>query len=269
MSEFRTSEEIARDLIPLGVKKAGRSPLKMIGLAVLAGFYIGFAAHLATVAGTGDVEWVGAKKIFMGSVFSLGLMLVLIPGAELFTGNCLMVPALLEKKISLASMFRNWVLVWLGNFAGAFIMAFVMVKGTGLISGEVARTAVSIAAGKCSLSGSEIIFRGIGANWLVCLAVLMAMSSRNTAGKILGMFFPVMAFVAMGFEHSIANMYFIPAGFFIKSSGILLSSNISAILTPGNGLFNILLATLGNIVGGVVFVGAAYWFIYVRKIRAT
>jgi len=263
MSEHRSSEEIAQDLVSLGIKKAGRPLGSMILLALLAGAYIGFAAHLATLAVTGDVAWYGAKKLLMGLVFSLGLMLVLIPGAELFTGNCLMSVALLEKKIGWGSMFRNWVVVWLGNLVGGLLLALWMVWGTGLLHGPVAVTAVEIAASKCALTPAEVFFRGIGANWLVCLGVLMAMATRNPAGKILGVIFPVTAFVAMGFEHSVANMYFLPAGLMLSAQGAV--EGIFPSLTAGKAVMNIFMATLGNIAGGAFLTGGMYWGAYVRK----
>jgi formate/nitrite transporter len=263
MNNFLTSSEITLALIDTGIKKASRPLGKMLVLSVLAGAYIGLAAHFATVAGWGEVPWIGARKLLMGAAFSLGLMLVMIPGAELFTGNTLMVVALMDRRISAAGMMKNWLVVYLGNFVGGLAVAAWIIYGTGLVSGSLAEWAVSIAAGKTALSGAEVFFRGIGANWLVCLAVMMGMASRDLAGRILGIFFPIMAFVAMGFEHSIANMYFLPAGLMLltQPENAVLAELLGQGLTVGSSLLNLFWATLGNIVGGGLFVGMAYWYL--------
>lgn len=277
MSAFLHPEEIYRALSDSGVKKAGASAAKLIVLGVLAGAYIGLAAHLATVISTGHTEWLGAKKFLAGVVFTFGLMIVIIPGSELWTGNNLMTIALFEKRISFASMMRNWFYVYTGNFIGAVLAAAVIGWGSGLLEGAVGGTALKIAMTKVSFAPEHLhhdiayFFRGIGCNWLVCLAVVMAAAAKDATGKILGIFFPVMAFVASGFEHCIANMYFLTAGIFAKglqsavdASGIqpeLLSAlNWSSIWTD-----NIITVTLGNTVGGALFVGAAYWWLYVRE----
>lgn len=267
MKGFFSPAEIAAALVETGKKKVVRPLSKMVLLAVLAGVFIGFAAHFATVVAVGDVAWYGIKKLFMGVAFSLGLMLVMIPGAELFTGNCLIVIPLLEKKVSLGGMLKNWAVVYVGNFIGSILLAAMMVYGTGLLTGSVGETAVRIAAGKAGLSAGAVFFRGIGANWLVCLAVMMGMASKDLTGRILGIFFPIMAFVAMGFEHSIANMYFLPAGIMAMGqpeNGALWES-FGSVLTWAASAKNILWATLGNIVGGGLFVGAVYWFTELRK----
>ncbi|MDR1894943.1 MAG: formate/nitrite transporter family protein [Spirochaetales bacterium] len=262
MAVFSDSSQIAFNMVEMGIKKAARPAGREFLLAILAGVYIGLAAHFSTLAAAGEVPWLGLKKIIQGLVFSLGLILVVIPGAELFTGNCLLSAAVLEKKVRPAAMVKNWLLVWTGNFAGALFMAVFIVLGTGLVRGIFAEAALEIAAAKCALPGWTIFIRGIGANWLVCLGVLMAMASGDAAGKILGMIFPVTAFVAMGFEHGIANMYFIPAALLLNPQGYPALNWI-------NGIKNIIIATGGNIVGGAFFVGALYWFIYVRPPKAS
>lgn len=261
MSGFRNPQELAQDMVQLGIKKTSNPLKKEILLSILAGAYIGLAAHFATLAGTGDVPWFGMKKIVMGVVFSQGLMMVMIPGAELFTGNCLISAAVLDKKVSFGAMLKNWLIVWLGNFAGALALAAMMAYGTGLVSGAVGATALDIAAGKCALSVPELFFRGIGANWMVCIGVLMAMAATDIAGKILGIIFPVMAFVAIGFEHAIANMYFLPVALMVKGA----AAGSFPALTWGLAMKNILVSTLGNIAGGALVVGALYWLIYVKK----
>ena len=263
MNNFLSSSEITSALRETGIKKASRPLGRMVVLAILAGAYIGLAAHFATVAGWGEVPWTGARKLLMGAAFSLGLMLVMIPGAELFTGNTLMVVSLMDRRISLSGMLKNWLVVYLGNLLGGLAVAAWMIFGTGLVSGSLAEWAVSIAAGKTALSGAEVFFRGIGANWLVCLAVMMGMASRDLAGRILGIFFPIMAFVAMGFEHSVANMYFLPAGLMLltQPENAVLAELFGQGLTVGASLLNLFWATLGYIVGGGLFVGMAYWYL--------
>jgi len=223
MTNFLPPKELAVSLVAWGEAKKRLSVLQLLVLGFLAGVFIGFAAHLATVVGSGDFAWLGLKKFFVGAVFSVGLMLVIIPGSELWTGNTLMTAAFLEKKLSFGQMLRNWFWVYLGNLIGAVFLAWMIAGQTGLLDGVFGGTAIQIASAKVS---HEVVghshnlayfFRAIGCNWLVCLAVLMAMSARDIGGKVLGIFFPIMAFVASGFEHAIANMYFIPAGIFAKA----------------------------------------------------
>ena len=256
--------EIKNALSDIGLVKSGRSFVQTALLSLLAGVFISFASHLAAVVLTGEVPWYGIKKLMSGAVFATGLILVMIPGAELFTGNNLMIVSVLDKKIKYSDMLGNWAVVYAGNFLGALFTVLMIVYGTGLVTGQLAETAVKIAAAKAGLTASEAFFRGIGANWLVCLAVMMAISSGDITGKILGMFFPVAAFVAMGFEHSIANMYFLPSGYFVMhlpGNSALLSDYIN-ILTVNNMLGNIFWVTLGNIIGGGLFVGTIYWYIH-------
>lgn len=260
--------EISKELVSLGVKKAKHSIPKMILLGFLAGAYIAFAAHLATVASTGW-QWGGTdifpglKKVISGAVFSVGLMLVLIPGSELFTGNCLMPVALYSKRITLKSMLKNWLVVWLANFTGALFLAVMIAGFSGLLEGEFGKTAVKIASGKAGLPLMQMFIRGILANWIVCLAVMMCLAAKDIGGKVLGIFFPIMAFVASGFEHSIANMYFIPAGLIARNS--YMAAEAYPDLTLLNGLSNILIVTAGNIVGGALFVATSYYYLYVRE----
>ncbi len=269
MSTFIRPEQVMASLSAAGEKKTSRRLVETLLHAFLAGVYIAFASHLATVAGTGEFQWYGAQKILMGAVFSVGLILVVIPGAELFTGNILIIIPVLEKKTGLLSMVRNWILVWVGNLAGGLFLASLMVYGAHLVSGAVGETAVHIAAAKASLNPLEAFTRGIGANWLVCLGVWMGASAKDQSGKILGIFFPVMAFVAMGFEHAIANMYFLPAGammLHLPGNGELLAA-YGDILSMGHILRNLVWSTFGNIVGGGVFVGTIYWYLYTKKVE--
>lgn len=279
MKNFLSPQEITAELLSSGEAKAARSALQLLLLGFLAGAYIGFAAHLATVVGTGDFGWIGLKKFFVGAVFSVGLMLVIIPGSELWTGNTMMTTALLERKITLAGMLRNWFWVYLGNLIGSVFLAWMIVSQTGLMDGVFGATALKIATAKVTteVAGSThniaYFFRAVGCNWLVCLAVLQAMAAKEISGKVLGIFFPIMAFVAAGFEHAIANMYFIPAGIFAKQlTGAVSAAAIDpALLTQLNwaGMWhsNLIAVTLGNFIGGGIFVGTIYWWIYLRGRR--
>ena len=276
MSDFVAPLDLSRSLVGVSEKKASTSIVKLFVLGILAGVYIGFAAHLATVVGTGSFAWLGFKKFMIGSVFSVGLMLVIIPGSELWTGNNLMVVGLLQRKITFGGLLKNWTAVYLGNLVGSVLLAFIVAKSSGLLDGVVGGTAINIAYGKVATQVDGLnhnyayFFKAIACNWLVCLAVMMALAAKDIGGKILAIYFPIMAFVASGFEHCIANMYFIPAGIFAKGfsnavaasgkgSEALLSLNWSTMWTQ-----NIFTVTVGNFVGGALFVGVVYWYLYVK-----
>jgi len=277
MSGFIPQDELYSEFVSIGEKKAGMSAVRLIILGILAGAYIGFAAHLATAVSTGNFEWYGAKMFLTGSVFSFGLMLVIIPGSELWTGNNLMAIALFERRITFASMMRNWFYVYLGNFAGTVLLAVIVAWGSGILDGPLGGTALRIAMSKLTVAPENLdhnmayFFRAVACNWLVCLAVVMAMSAKDIGGKILAIYFPIMAFVVSGFEHSIANMYFLSAGIFAKGFANAVSlSGISPehlnVLNWGSmWTGNLISVTLGNFVGGTLFVAAAYWWLQVRK----
>ena len=260
----------------VGVGKATSPWLSILVLGILAGAYIGFGGLLSTTV-TFDAAaklGVGVTKLIGGAVFSVGLMLVVIAGAELFTGNSLMVSSVMSREISFTTMLKRWSLVFLANFIGSiFIVLLFYYSGLGKTAeGALGMAAVKIAYGKVSLSFSEALWRGIGCNWLVCLAVWMALSARQTIGKIFAIFFPIMAFVAMGFEHCIANMYFIPAGIlFSHAAGFTAAPgmDLSALNWIGFLGNNLLPVTIGNIIGGSVFVGMSYWGAYLRPVKAT
>ncbi|RKX68357.1 formate/nitrite transporter family protein [candidate division TA06 bacterium] len=253
------------------VKKTNGDPKKIFLLAVLAGAFIGFGAELMTVTvqGIGSSMGFGMAKFMGGAVFSVGLMLVVIAGAELFTGNNLMLISSLDKRVNFGRVLQKWGLVFLGNFVGSLILVGIM-YGSGLWKmngGGVGVTALNIAVAKVNIPFWEAFFRGVGCNWLVCLAVWMSLSSRNIIGKVFAIFFPIMAFVASGFEHSIANMYFIPMGILLKGQ-YAISSQVSNLSSLNWGSFivaNEIPVTLGNIVGGAFFVAAIYWFIYLKN----
>ena len=255
----------------MGVAKATSPWFTVFVLGILAGAYIGFGGLLSTTV-TFDMaaKWgIGFSKIFAGAAFSVGLMLVVIAGAELFTGNNLMVSSVMMKEITLSTMLKRWGIVFLANFIGSMIIAFVFYFSglwkTG--DGALGVAAVKIAYTKTALTFGEALWRGIGCNWLVCLAVWMALAARQIIGKIFAIFFPIMAFVAIGFEHSVANMYFIPTGILLMNGAGF--SNIPGvdpnILGWINFLWrNLLPVTIGNIIGGGVFVGMSYWGAYLR-----
>jgi len=260
---FLTQEEIARSIDEACQKKVSFSFMRTYILAILAGVYIGFGAHLYTVVTTGELgkSWFGLNKFLGGSVFSVGLMLVIIAGSELFTGNSLLSAGVISGRVKLRQVFRNWAIVYFGNFTGSVLLA-LMISRSGILKGAVGENALNIAYYKATaLSFNEALLRGIGCNWLVCLAIILATSARTTAGKVWGIYFPIMAFVASGFEHSIANMYFIPAGIFTKSlvgtKGIYTALNWTSMF-----LNNLVPVTIGNIIGGALFVGLPYALLY-------
>ncbi len=279
MSEgnFMPPVELAKAFVGIGQKKASLPFGKMFVLSLLAGIYIGFAAHLATTVGTGAWQVVGLKKLMVGAAFTVGLMLVVIPGAELFTGNNLMSVALFDRQIGLGGLMKNWVTVYIGNLIGSILLALMIAKGTGLLGDAEGGAAIKIAYNKVTgavddgLSHNwDFFFRAIGCNVLVCLAVMMAIAAKDIAGKILAMFFPIMAFVTSGFEHCVANMYFIPAGIWAKSfEGARVASGLTPAQLDSINLGtmwtnNLISVTLGNMVGGVLFVGLAYFYAHVK-----
>jgi len=249
------------------VKKTQASFVRLTILGIFAGVYIGFGAQLATMV-THDLAaflGVGMAKLMGGAVFSVGLMLVVIAGAELFTGNNLIFLSVLDRQVKVTALLRNWGIVYFANLAGSLLLVLLM-YWSGLWKtgdGAVGATAVKIANAKVDLTFLEGFARAILCNWLVCLAVWMAVSARTVVGKIFAIFFPIMAFVASGFEHSIANMYFIPMGLALKGQALIeASANLSV---GGMIVKNLIPVTLGNIIGGAFFVATLYWVVYVRK----
>ena len=268
--------EIALKAEAIGVQKTRLDFLSLVALAVLAGAFIGLGAMFATtvLAGVDGVLPFGVSRLLSGVVFCLGLILVVVGGAELFTGNNLMVMAWAAGKVSPREMLRAWAIVYVGNFIGAVGTAGIVFLSGQYLSGKgsVAGVALTIATNKVSLSFEHGLFLGILCNVLVCLAVWLAYSARTTADKIMAIVFPVSAFVVAGFEHSVANMYFIPLGLFIKAwaPGVMwtqigaTSANYAA-LTWAGLVDNLIPVTLGNIIGGGGLVGLVYWFVYLRK----
>jgi formate transporter len=270
--------EIAVKAEDVGARKVRLDATRLLALAVLAGAFIALGAMFATtvLAGAGAIPF-GMSRLVAGVVFSLGLILVVIGGAELFTGNTLMVMALAARKITLTEMLRAWAIVYAGNFIGALGTAvLVVLSGQYLAAkGQVAEVALSLALSKVALPFEQALFLGVLCNVLVCLAVWLSLGARGTADKVLAVLFPVSAFVAAGFEHSVANMYLVPLGILIKTwapatlwSQISTNASDLAMLTWPNFVWALVPVTIGNVIGGGVLVGAVYWFIYLRVERA-
>ncbi|MBX9773591.1 MAG: formate/nitrite transporter family protein [Xanthobacteraceae bacterium] len=265
---------MARACEEAGVAKTERDPLTLFVLGLLAGAFIAFGAIFMTVVltGAGDLPW-GVARLLAGLVFSLGLILVIVGGAELFTGDALMVVAYSSRRISLGALLRAWLLVYAGNIVGALgTAALVFLSGFHEFNaGAVGNTALAIASSKAALPTLPLFFLSILCNVLVCLAVWMSFAARSTTDKVVVIVPPIAAFVAAGFEHSIANLYLLPYGLAIKAwagAGFFAAVGQDVAwpaLTVGNVLHNIVVATIGNLVGGSLMVGAVYWFIYLRR----
>lgn len=268
--------DMAKKAENVGVTKANLGPFRMFALAVLAGAFIAMGAVFMTTvtAGAAGVLSFGVTRMLGGLVFCLGLILVVVAGAELFTGNNLIVMAWAGGKVSTAKLLRNWTIVYLGNFVGSVVTAYGMyLSGQYLFAkGVIGLNALNIANNKVNLDFIPALMLGIFCNALVCLAVWLCMGARTTVDKIMAIVFPISAFVAAGFEHSIANMYLIPVALFIKNGAPAeFWTNIGqtpadfSALTWGNFLVaNLLPVTIGNIIGGALMVGLVYWFIYLR-----
>jgi len=273
--DCRTPATIANNLSrSICVQKVNASVVKLITLGILAGVYIGFGACLATLVGHDVAKYLGLgfSRLITGAVFSVGLMLVVIAGAELFTGNNLMLMSVLDGKASFKKMMFKWGVVFVANFIGSVFLAYLYYKTNLWKMGDMAvgLSALKIANAKVGLTFIEAFTRGILCNWLVCLAVWMAIASREIIGKIFAIFFPIMAFVALGFEHSIANMYFIPLGIFLKASGVFLADpalNLSGLTWGALFAKNLFPVVIGNIIGGAIFVGLFYWMVYVKGVE--
>jgi formate transporter FocA len=267
--------EMAAKAEAAGVAKARLGPYRMLALAMLAGAFIALGAVFSTtVTAGGQAVPYGLLRVAAGLAFSLGLILVVVAGAELFTGNNLIVMAWASGDVTTAQMLRNWIIVYLGNFIGAVVTAAMMYfcEQYRLAGGVVGLAALNLAQAKASLDFFPALVLGVLCNVLVCLAVWLCMSARSTTDKILSIVMPIAAFVAAGFEHSVANMYFIPVALFIKAgapqsfwAAIGKTAADFPALTWGRFLVgNLLPVTLGNIIGGAGLVGLVYWFIYLR-----
>lgn len=250
----------------IGVKKAALPFMTTFALAVLAGAFIALGAVFSTVATAGGGLPPGAARVLGGVVFSLGLILVVVAGAELFTGNNLIVMAWANRKVSTFSLLRNWAIVYVGNFAGAVATA-VLVFLSGhwkFMDGAIGRNMLGIAQHKCSLGFIEALFLGVLCNALVCLAVWLTFSARSAADKVLVIVPPIAAFVAAGFEHSIANMYFVPVAIMLRDFGGVDGDAAYESVSWLGFARNLLPVTIGNMIGGGFMVGIVYWFVYLR-----
>ncbi|MFW5772195.1 MAG: formate/nitrite transporter family protein [Phototrophicaceae bacterium] len=267
-----TPPEIAKRVEAVGVRKAATDWLSVFVLAVLAGAFIALGAIFATTVATGSSELpYGVSRLLMGLSFCLGLVLVVGAGAELFTGNNMLAMAWASRKITTRDVLRNWAIVYAGNFVGSLgtaVLVFFTQQHTAS-GGAVGITMLSIANGKVQLDFVQAIALGILCNGLVCLAVWLTFGARSTVDKIAAILFPISAFVAAGFEHSVANMYFVPIGLLVKDFDAAFAAGAGLDLdglTWGSFLLNNLLpVTIGNIIGGTIMVAAIYWFIYLRK----
>lgn len=259
-------KEVAENYLSACETKTALPLLRMFLLACLAGIFVALAGVASTV-GAATIENPSVAKVVTGLIFPAGLSMVLIAGSELFTGNNLLIMGVLQRRITVGAMLRNWIVVYLGNFAGSVFIAALAYEG-GVFSafnGDLAASVVSIANAKVSLSFGQAFIRGILCNFLVCIAVWMSNAAKTVPGKIVGLFFPIAVFVIAGFEHCVANMYYIPAGIF--QSGML--GMVHENLTWGGFLLrNLLPVTLGNMVGGVVLVGVTAWYLYLAPERS-
>lgn len=267
-----TPQEMAEKAETIGVRKASLPFLPLFMLAILAGIYVSLGAMFATTvaAGASSLPY-GITRLLMGLVFCLGLILVVVGGAELFTGNNLLVMAWASKKISLGKLLRNWSIVYLGNFIGSVLTALLVFLARQYTYGQgaVGATALNIAVSKIHPDILQAIVLGILCNMMVCLAIWLTYSAKTVSGKILAIIFPITAFVAAGFEHSVANMYFLPYALLIKSFdpafATTVNVNLASLTWSSSLLENLLPVTLGNIIGGAIMVGGIYWFIYLTE----
>ena len=260
-SSFKSPVDTAKAISATAGAKNSANILNVILLSFLAGAYIAFGGLLAIIASAGMLKAgapVGLEKFVFGAVFPVGLIIVVLAGSELFTGNVMfMTIGVLDGSASVGGLAKNWVLSWVFNFVGALFVAYVLAYMGGLFPADsaFATKATSVATAKVGLAWDQAFIRAIGCNWLVCLAVWLANASDDVIGKIFGIWFPIMAFVTIGFEHSVANMFFIPLGMFLGAKGVTWSTIIMNNLVP---------VTLGNIVGGAIFVACIYWYTYLK-----
>jgi formate/nitrite transporter len=288
---FKVPSDIAKAAIASGCTKCTITWQKLLMLGFLAGAYIAFGALLSEIAAGGlsngtitapsNEVWKivipsGLVKLAAGVVFPVGLMLVVIGSAELFTGNCMFAPlSLFNKESDFKGLAINWTVVYAANLIGSIFVAFFLAYKCGFFNSMPwAGWAATVANAKCSLDFTTAFLRGIGCNWLVCLAIWLAISADDIVGKILAIWFPIMAFVTIGFEHSVANMFFIPLGIFVANNPSiapdLADANIKTTSLMGSTgwinffVTNLIPVTLGNIVGAALFVAAIYWYVYMR-----
>jgi formate/nitrite transporter len=275
---YLTPKEIAEATAENAIGKASLPIWKMFLSGILAGAYIafaGFASGMGSFNLLAAADTYGIGRALCGTIFSGGLMLVVIAGAELFTGNCLMITGVLTGKVHIGGMLKNWLFVYLGNLAGSVLIAW-LTGYAGLLGSSanlLGAVTIRIAAAKVALPFGKAVVLGILCNWLVCLAVWMASGAKEIPGKVLAIFFPIWMFVTSGFEHSVANMFYIPAGIFAAANPAYVKAALdlgvsqSGIDALSWGAFfsaNLLPVTIGNVIGGGLFVGLAYWLVYLK-----
>ena len=250
---FLAPKEVANAIVNVGVMRANLKTAPMICLGILAGLFIGFGGlgNIIISQTLGNID-AGLAKFAGAAVFPVGLMLVVIAGAELFTGNNLMTLSFMEKKITLSQMFRNWGIVWIANLVGSILLVLIVFYG-GVLSGDAATKSIAIAEAKASLDITSLIFRGILCNIIVVLAVWMATSAQDIISKIFACWFPIMLFVLCGFEHSVANMYFIPMGMILGAK-----------VTMAQLIKNLIFVSIGNIIGGAIIIPFLYRWAYLK-----
>lgn len=254
--------EIARSYVEVSIHKTHLSAFKMVILGMFAGFFIGFAGIGSTTASS-TIASPSAAKLLGAIVFPAGMAMVLVAGSELFTGNTLIILAVLERKTTVLKMLKNWFFVFVGNFLGAALVALGVVAGhtPDLFGGDLAGSIVAAGASRCNLSFSQGLIRGILCNVLVCIAVWMSFGAKNISGKLMASFWPIMLFVLCGFEHSVADMYFGTAALLASHEYGIAAEGLTLARFLGNCILPV---TLGNIIGGAGIVGCGYWLGYLR-----
>ena len=257
--------EIARLYVDSGTQKSMLPPWKMFVMGILAGMFIAMGGFGSSIASYG-IQEPGLARLLSAVVFPVGLMLVLVAGAELFTGNNLMIMPVLQKRIKPSAMLRNWGIVYGGNFVGSVFVAWIVTASTAsgstaLYDGALMQTMVRTALTKVNIGFGDAIMRGVMCNLMVCLAVWVSISATELAGKIMSLYLPIFLFVLCGFEHCIANMYFIPAGIFAGWMGKMPAEGLNLLTFIYRNLIPV---TIGNVIGGSVLTGVAYWFVYLH-----
>jgi formate/nitrite transporter len=274
---MNSPKEIAQNYIAIGVAKTENPAIKTLVLGMLAGMFVALASAGATIvqATLANTPLASVGRLLSGTVFPTGLVMVLIAGSELFTGNCLLIIPVLQRKIKIRAILKNWLLVYIGNFIGGVLVALLSVYGGvySLFGNTASISAISTAVSKVTLTFDAALLRGILCNFVVCIAVWMSFAAKDIVGKVAALFLPIMLFVLSGYEHSIANMCFIPTGLFAKSNANYLAAytsqypvtNLEALTWGTMFSKNLIPVTLGNIIGGTGLVGIVYWFAYLHE----
>ena len=268
---FFSPAEVASNYIATGKAKVNTPIIKMIILGMMAGAFIAFAGISSTTVAV-SVPLASVGKFVGACIFPGGLAMVLVAGSELFTGNCLLTIPLLQKEISFGGMLKNWIFVYIGNLSGSLLVAAAVVFShqVSLFNNGLAVSVISTAATKCSMPFTDAMIKGLLCNFLVCIAVWISFAAKDVVSKIVGIFFPITMFVLCGFEHSVANMYYIAAGLFAKSIPAYAQAATEAGVDMANLTVakyfgaNLLPVTIGNIIGGAILVGCVYWFCYLK-----